>query len=373
MRGGGHFGGGFGFAQPGFRPAPTFYYQQLSPICAPLNGVDGYMSGGWCIYPMNTIPKLPEAPMPTVPTPQIKPASSPPTQHVPDYTHVDDHPIPPKEIPTPTGSVASPVQAAPTTTVLHQPTATPHVQPSPGHFSPGMLALLGGIAVIVICRGRLIEWLAVSQAGIRDTTTRIVAETKARREEARHQAVWERLARTPPHKYEAEKARRQDCIDRLAKRAATMQDVADRWEASPIRWGWAIRILRDRAEKHVAAGHAIYDEIEATEKLWLEIEEAREVKRRNDARASINHLLNLLNSANDAAASAALKKLNKVRSTVDWDDLPPPDLPPAARAQASKMLQLLAGTTSLPEAKAALQKLKNLFADNDMSFERMAA
>jgi hypothetical protein len=252
-------------------------------------------------------------------------------------------------------------------------TATPPAK-SPPWVSSLELWLVLGLAVLAVARlGRLIEWHAVISHTIRENTERAIAYLATERDEARRRAEWMHYAKKTPQQLAAEARKRKAQIDRLADWAKTLFDQAERWEASWFHIPRHVAYLRARADFYADAGHIAQNELIRLEALWGTIEAARAVQRRDDAIANALNLLHLLDSTNDAAASAALAKLYSLRNSIDWLDLVPGDLPLPVRAQAAKFLRVAAGTTSIGEARAALQKLKRLCKEHGIPFERMAA
>ena len=224
---------------------------------------------------------------------------------------------------------------------------------------------------------RAIEWQALASHAGRERYEKFVSDQRTQRAERKRQAEWKRYARMTADRFAREMQSRDAAIDRHADKAQRLYDQAERHEASsfqiPLFSTWYVVHLRKLADRHVEIGTAGHDEMLRIQALMKEIEAAREIQQRQQAKANFIYLLKLLESENSAAAATALSQIYKLRNSVNWFDLIPSELPAALRDQAAKFLAIAAGTLSLNEARTAIVKLRKLFIEANISWERMAA
>ena len=127
----------------------------------------------------------------------------------------------------------------------------------------------------------------------------------------------------------------------------------------------------------MAKATALSDELERLNNLWLFTARRREDKRdgekRAQARRQVLSLMHLLHATYEAYAQDALLELNKLRPTFDWDLLIPQSMPVTDRVRMHRLLQVMAGTTQLGEARNALAFVRHILEDHNFSWDKMAA
>jgi hypothetical protein len=135
---------------------------------------------------------------------------------------------------------------------------------------------------------------------------------------------------------------------------------------------------RKNAAEHAEKVQALEAELDRLERLWQFTHRGRNEKREREQHARVyNHVLDLIDqlaSGDDASARDALAKLNTLRSTFDWNSLIPPAMSDAEKTRVLQLLQIMAGTSQLGEARSAFGFVQRMFSDHNLSWwAKMAA
>jgi hypothetical protein len=139
---------------------------------------------------------------------------------------------------------------------------------------------------------------------------------------------------------------------RLAERQVRL---AERLEGRGSR-GFLGEILRLAAGRRQKRAEALDAEADRLERLWKAIEKERGSQGDSVAtRAKVLGLMRRLDSLDDRAANGALGELKRIGNWFDWEGLAPKEMAPPQRERLVKLLRLMAGTTSLDEARNAYQ------------------
>jgi hypothetical protein len=139
-------------------------------------------------------------------------------------------------------------------------------------------------------------------------------------------------------------------IRRLAERQVRL---AERLEGRSSR-GFLGEILRLAAWRRQKRAEALHAEADRLERLWKAIEKERGSQGDSAAtRAKVLGLMRRLDSLDDRAANGALGELKRIGNWFDWEGLAPKEMAPPQRERLVKLLRLMAGTTSLDEARNA--------------------
>jgi hypothetical protein len=175
----------------------------------------------------------------------------------------------------------------------------------------------------------------------------------------------------------------QKAASRRADRAKWLRDEADR-----------IKSLWDRleAERRAENLRRQSEEFERQRREWEERwqredeerqqrEEEERLRREQDERrrktnddhpgmrGKVLALMRKLESGNDWAAAGALSELNGIRASFDWESLAPVGIAPAQRKRLVNILMLMAGTTSLGEARNALRSARVILEQNHCDWQ----
>src|SRR5262249_40598850 len=118
---------------------------------------------------------------------------------------------------------------------------------------------------------------------------------------------------------------------------------------------------------------ALTKEKERLDNLWLFTSRRRDAKREGGNTARLRRhvlgLMHLLDATPEADAQNALMELNEIRPSFDWESLIPEVLAVTDRVRMHRLLQVMAGTTQLGEARNALTFVRNILADHNLSWE----
>ena len=304
-------------------------------------------------------PKPSPAPVPAAAHPHRPPAAA--------VVQQPQAPPPPKLTIMPAGDTPPP-----TTTGYAVQTNAPPAPQSASWATSAALMIVAGVIVIVVAP-RILEFHAIASHALRERIAKATADFKTRRENQAHRAEFRRYGCMQTPSFEAERRKRNAGIDRFLDLANRLYVQAERFEASRFHIAWHVAHLRSRADYYVDAAQAAIDELTRIEGVWREIVAARTTHQRDSAIANVRYLLRLLNSQVEGAATTALSRLYSLRNSIDFLDLIPSEIASPARTRAAQYLRSAAGTTSINEARAALAKLRQLFKDFGVPYERMAA
>jgi len=139
----------------------------------------------------------------------------------------------------------------------------------------------------------------------------------------------------------------------LRREAEEQIRLAERLEGRSSR-GFLGEILRLAAGRRQKRAEALDAEADRLERLWKAIEKERGSQGDSAAmRAKVLGLMRRLDSLDDRAANGALGELKRIGNCFDWEGLAPKEMAPPQRERLVKLLRLMAGTSSLDEARNA--------------------
>lgn len=270
------------------------------------------------------------------------------------------------------GAPSAPVSAAPVQKVTLAPSqqAKPSASWVTGPEAAG-LAIAVALGWVVLS-GRIVEWPAIAAFVIRERAAEARRGRRRRRTDRSSARERQYYAGMKPKRFAAEMARRRRQIDVLTRRSEILYTQADRHEAGRLNFAFYAALLRRRAQRHLDAAYALHDEIERLERLWAEIEAERNAEDRSASGEKIRALMAELEST-DAVARRALAELNRLRASIDYEQLIPPALPAFARKQVINILRLLTGTSNLHEARNALAQVRRILNSHNVGWGQMAA
>jgi len=218
-------------------------------------------------------------------------------------------------------------------------------------------------AVIALLIGRLSEWHAIvihyATAAINDAEESFRQQTVARakrREEARFLGMSEDAFKRLVARKSAEKERHENRVRILAAEMRRCE----------VGIGLKYDILRKRARKHDAAAKAVGEEIRRLLDLWQKLDHIR-------MRRNVLNLMDQLNAPYEADAKEALAQLNALWRVFDWNRLVPRKMSDADRVRMSRLLQIMASTTQLGEARNAREMIRQMMDSYNMDWRREAA
>jgi|HubBroStandDraft_3_1064219.scaffolds.fasta_scaffold00850_3 hypothetical protein len=149
-------------------------------------------------------------------------------------------------------------------------------------------------------------------------------------------------------------------VNALRREADKQDRLAERLEG---RGGGAFQsqILQRAASRRHDRAQALDDEADRLEALWQAIEKERENPSDSGAaRAEVLALMRRLDSYNDRDAQRALAELRRFGNRFAWDSLAPKEFTAPQRERLVKLLRLMAGTSSLDEARNAYRNALRL-------------
>jgi len=119
------------------------------------------------------------------------------------------------------------------------------------------------------------------------------------------------------------------------------------------------------AQRRYDRGHALNNEADRLEALWQTIEEQREKSKEGPAaRAQVLRLMRRLLSMDESTASGAFAELRRMGNSFRWESLVPKELAAPQSERLLKVLRLMAGTTSLDEARNAYRSGLRILQDS---------
>jgi hypothetical protein len=198
--------------------------------------------------------------------------------------------------------------------------------------------------ILVVFRDRLMEAVVVS-----GQLTGEWASGQKRRSE------WYRIARMDVRTFTA-------LIAALRSKAQKENRLAGRLDRN----GEIMNGPRSRAaQRRYARAHALNNEADRLEALWQTIEQEREkAKEGPAARAEVLRLMRRLLSMDESTASGAFAELRRMGNSFRWDYLVPKELSAPQSERLLKVLRLMAGTTSLDEARTAYRSGLRILQDS---------
>jgi hypothetical protein len=238
-------------------------------------------------------------------------------------------------------------------------------------FSPKIWIAVAALLLFAVSFRWLVEWFAVTlhvvKARLRATAEKrrkLAAERAHRIESARFEVMSD-------EGFAAITGRLKKRISRHEDQAAILDQSAQR-AFGPLAW-----ILRKSAKTHIVKAQSLSKEQDRLENLWLFTARRREEKRENEnrtrARRQVLGLIHLLHATYEAYAQDALAELNKIRTSFDWDLLIPQSMPVTDRIRMHRLLQVMAGTSQLGEARNALVFVRHILEDHNFTWDKMAA
>jgi len=240
-------------------------------------------------------------------------------------------------------------------------------------FSPSVniWIAIAALVLLAVSFRWLVEWYAVTQHivkaklhAVAERRRKALADRTHRLESARFEVLSDEGFATITGRLKKRIARHDD-------QAAILNDSAQR-AFGPLAW-----MLRKSAKSHTAKAGILSKEQDRLENLWLFTARRREEKRENEnrsrARRQVLGLMHLLHATYEAYAQDALAELNKIRTSFDWDLLIPQSMPVTDRIRMHRLLQVMAGTSQLGEARNALVFVRHILEDHNFTWEKMAA
>lgn len=156
-------------------------------------------------------------------------------------------------------------------------------------------------------------------------------------------------------------------IAALRRKAEKETRLAERLEG---RGGGALtsRVLKKASWRRQMRAEALHAEADRLEALWKAVEKERENAADSPAtRAKVLQLMRRLASADDRTAGGALAELKRMGNWFRWETLSPSDMAEPQREKLTKLLRLMAGTSSLEEARNAYRRALNLLQEGGWS------
>ena len=176
------------------------------------------------------------------------------------------------------------------------------------------------------------------------------AERKRRRE-------WYRIGGMAPQEFH-------DLVRSIRRAADKQTRLAERLEGRGGN-GFTTHFLRRAAWRRRIRALAFHDEADRLERLWTEIEKERETAADGPAtRTKVLRLMRRLDSRDDDAASGALAELRRMGNWFKWESLAPRAMEAPLRDKFIKVLRLMAGTSSLDEARNAYRSALRILQEN---------
>lgn len=153
--------------------------------------------------------------------------------------------------------------------------------------------------------------------------------------------------------------RRADKQEELAERLQTRSDGCF---TGPLMWRASAR-RRRRAQ-------ALRDQADRLERLWSAIEQERGGPGgKAGMQARILRLMSRLGSGDDSAAANALAELNRVSGWFDWETLAPTEMTDAQRTRLVQLLQTMADSTRVGEARNAYDRALRMLKQENLEWQ----
>jgi hypothetical protein len=242
---------------------------------------------------------------------------------------------------------------------------------SVSQLSPKIWIAIVAIVLFAVSFRRLVEWYAVTHHVVKGRLRAVAEKRRKDRADRTHRVESARFEVMSDEGFAAITGRLKKKIARHEDQAAILADSAQRTLA-PLSW-----MLKKSAKTHIAKAQALSKEQDRLENLWLFTARRREEKRENEnrtrARRQVLGLMHLLHATYEAYAQDALAELNKIRTSFDWDLLIPQSMPVTDRIRMHRLLQVMAGTSQLGEARNALVFVRHILEDHNFTWEKMAA
>jgi hypothetical protein len=163
-------------------------------------------------------------------------------------------------------------------------------------------------------------------------------------------------------------ARREERADWLREEANRLKSLWDRIQSE--RRAEDVKRQRREDERRQREGDKRRQREEEERRQQEEAERRR--KTRNDGsnmRDKVLSLMRKLESGSEVAAVNALSELNRIRAQFDWESLAPVGISQAQRQRLVSVLTLMAGTTSLGEARNALRSARVVLEQNHCDWQ----
>jgi hypothetical protein len=231
--------------------------------------------------------------------------------------------------------------------------------------SPAILiALLCAVLIVAVARGGL-EFMALTAFRFGEWMAALRTWLSNGRRNRERRA----FGRVSEEAFRAEVERRKTLIARLVRRSEILYAQADWLEISSLTIPGIVRRLRRRASWNLEAAEREQARLENREKLWAELELTRRDAKDVETRERVHMLLRLLGSKVEAAAAKALAELNQIgKSSFDWATLLPDGLPGDVRDKLVKLLRLMAGASTISEARTAHGRARQVLQSNNSSW-----
>jgi hypothetical protein len=166
--------------------------------------------------------------------------------------------------------------------------------------------------------------------------------------------------------------RREDRADWLREEAKRLGRLWDRIQSE--RRTEDLRRQSEDAERRQREEEERRQREEQERRQEEEAERRRKTKDdRSPMRDKVLSLMRKLESGSELAAVNALSELNRIRAKFDWESLAPVGISAAQRQRLVNVLTLMAGTTSLGEARNALRSARLILEQNHCDWQWEAA
>jgi hypothetical protein len=163
-------------------------------------------------------------------------------------------------------------------------------------------------------------------------------------------------------------ARREDRAEWLRDEAKRLRRLWDRIQSE--RRAEDLRRQQQEAERRQREEEERREQEEQERRQREEAERRRKTKDdRSSMRDKVLSLMRKLESGSEVAAVNALSELNRIRARFDWESLAPVGISQAQRQRLVNVLTLMAGTTSLGEARNALQSARRILEQNHCDWQ----
>lgn len=179
------------------------------------------------------------------------------------------------------------------------------------------------------------------------------------KQEEKRRREWYRVAAMEPEEF-------RDYTASFRQRAERQQRLAGRLVGrggGPL----ATRILRRAAWRREQRARIEHNEADRLETLWRAVEKEREKSNAHEARARVLQLMRRLTSPDERTARGAFAEIRRLSNSFDWESLVPGEMTQPHREKLMKLLRLMAGTTSLDEARSAYHNAVRMLNENGWS------
>jgi hypothetical protein len=177
-------------------------------------------------------------------------------------------------------------------------------------------------------------------------------------ERKRHRE-WFRIGSMEPREFKA-------VVTALRRKAEKETRLAERLQGRGVS-ALTSQILQRAVWRRQVRAEALHNEADRLEGLWGAIEKERENAERPETRIKVLQLMRRLLSADDRTASGALAELKRMGNWFSWESLAPKDMGPPEREKLTKVLRLMAGTSSLDEARNAYRSAVRMLQEGGWS------